>query len=117
VIRHDHLFTVHIVSTRRLKFFQSRVILTAIATSVFKDHDGNEVTKETNLVGGYNFANKRFRLFPDNVGDNSPHLVLTCDFDSGDAENADCTIDTELTQQQCAVAFLQLEEPPEEEDD
>jgi hypothetical protein len=117
LIREDHLLTVHIVSTRRFKFFQARVVIRAIVTSVFKDDEGNEVTKEIPMHGGYNFANKRFRLFPDEHGPNSIHRVISCDFDSGDAERADCIIETELTMHECATVHLQLEEDEDDDDD
>jgi len=117
LMREDHLLTVHIVSTKRFKFFQSRVVLTAIITSTYKDDEGQEVSKEYQFYGGYNYANKRFRLYPEDPEDDSPHFVFTCDFDSGDAEHADCTIETELTQHECASVHLQLEEPEDEDDD
>jgi len=117
LMREDHLLTLHIVSTRRYKFFPSRVYIRAIITQTYKNHELEEVTTEIAFHGGYNFANKRFRLFREEHGENSPHLALTCDFDSGDAERADCTIDTELTQHECASVHLVLEEEEDKDDD
>lgn len=108
--REDHLLTVNIISTRRYKFFQPRVVLRAIVTAVFNDDEGKEVTREVPMHGGYNFANRRFKLIPDEYGPDSPHLLLVCEFDHGDSERADCHIETEMTQHQCATVHLALEE-------
>jgi hypothetical protein len=116
LVREDHLVSVTIISTRRYKFFQPRVFLRAILVADYKDEHGEQVTKEIVMHGGYNFANKRFRLIPDETGPDSPHLVLTCDFDHGDAERADCHIETEMTGHQCATVHLALEEHDDDDD-
>jgi len=117
LVREDHLLIVNIVSTKRFKFFQARVLIQAIVTAIYNDSKGEEVTREMAFHGGYNFANHRFRLFPDEHSEDSPHFVIDCDFDHGDSDRADCHIETEMTQHQCATVHLTLEENEDDDDD
>jgi hypothetical protein len=106
LVREDHLLTVNIISTKRLKFFQPRIIIHAVVTATYKDDEGHEVSREMAMKGGYNFANRRFKLIPEQFDHDSPHMILSCDFDHGDAERADCVIETEMTK-----ASLRLRAP------
>jgi len=115
-VRDDHMITVTIVSTRRYKFFAARVFIKAIISVEFKDDEGREVKMELPFHGGYNFANHRFVLFADETGPKTPHFSLRCDFDHGDAERADCHIETVMTQQQCATVHLALEHEDDDDD-
>jgi len=116
LLRDDHIASLNIISTRRFKFFQPRVVIHASLTTTFKNQEGEEVTREIPMHGGYNFANRRFRLFPDEHDADSPHLTLTCEFDHGDDERTDCFIETELTQHKCASVHLTLEHDDEDDD-
>jgi len=116
VVREDHLLTVNIISTRRFKFFSARILIKAVMTVEYKNDEGEEVTKEFEMTGGYNFANRRFRIFPDHPEEAAVHFVLTCDFDHGDDERTDCHIETELTGHQCATVHLALEEDEHDDD-
>jgi len=115
LVREDYPISVAITSTRRFKFFKARVGIHAVFTAVHKDDQGEEVTREITARGGYNFANRRFKLFPNAYAADSPHFVLVCDFHHGDAERADCTIETEMTGHECATVHLVLDHENDED--
>jgi len=115
ILRDDHLTTLTITTTKRFKFFSSRVVVHAVASSSWKDKEGEEHTRSVELHGGYNFANRRLGLIPKAYGPDAPHLGLRCDFGHGDDERVDCVLLTQASLHECAELHLSLEH--HEEDD
>jgi hypothetical protein len=107
ILREDHLTHLTITGTKRMKFFPARVGVQAVINSVYTDKEG-EHSRKFNLKGGYNFANRRLVLFPSGE-EKGYNLGVKCEFNHGDNERADCTLLTEASLHECAVAHLALE--------
>lgn len=104
----DHTSHLTIVGTRRAHFFSSRIGVHAFATAVYKQKNGEEKKRHFELVGGYNFANRRLYLVPKNPHDDTT-LSVACVFDHGDFERLDCTLQTEASEHVCAEQHLSLQ--------
>jgi hypothetical protein len=109
LIREDHLSHITITSTKRFKYFSSRVLVRAIATSVSEDAEGHQVTRKANVIGYYNFSNRKLVLRPVKSEQKGYHLGLRCVFNHGDDERADCELLTEASLHVCAEVHLSLE--------
>jgi hypothetical protein len=109
LIREDHLSHVTITTTKRYKFFSSRIVVNAIATSVREDKEGHQVSYKHRLIGYYNFSNRRLLLRPIKSERKGNNLGLRCEFNHGDDERADCQLLTEASLHVCAEVHLTLE--------
>jgi hypothetical protein len=107
IVKPDHVTKISIISTRRAKFFTSRVLVRASVQADIEVGADHHLESKVYLAHGrYNFGTRKLVLFPDEGS--LKHIGIVCEFNKGDDVRADCTLGQVASKSPCAHALLSL---------